>query len=315
MSSIASYPSAAFAVLLATSCSQSENMSFATSIDPGGCLVEHIAVDPERQQFYFDGISPDGTKLAVGWNRDGDESGLYLLDLKTGARTDIPKLNNGAVFSPDGNKLLNILPTENGRTDIVEYEIATGEVTRISPHDQWEWLASYSSDGERILFNSYRTGASDIYTYRKSDGALTRWTDFDGYDAHGQFSPDDSKILFNRQDDGEDYNLYVIDTETGDVSQLTDDVTEDGYASWSPDGNTIVFASDRLQASGELDLYLMNTEGGDVRRITDHPAKDEYPFFSPDSKFIYFSSYRSDPKGLYRIRLDEDLNCVRGSTD
>ena len=59
-------------MLLATSCSQSEYMSFATSIDPGGCLVEHIAVDPERQQFYFDGISPDGTKLAVGWNRDGD---------------------------------------------------------------------------------------------------------------------------------------------------------------------------------------------------------------------------------------------------
>ena len=310
---------AGLVALLATACAHNEailheTITYETSIDPGGCLVEHVAVDPDRQQFHFDGLSPDGAKLAVGWNRNGEESGLYVLDLKSSARTEIPGLNNGAVFSPDGNKLLNILPTENGRTDIVEYDLATGEMTIIAPHDDWEWLASYSSDGELVLFNSYRTGASDIYTYRKSDGQLKRWTDFDGYEAHGQFSPDDSKILFNRQDGDEDYNIYVIDRETGDISQLTDETTEDGYPSWSPDGGAIVFASDRLQASGGLDLYLMNANGENVRRITDHPAKDEYPFFSPDGKYIYFNSYRSEPKGLYRIELDGDLKCVRGAT-
>lgn len=301
--------------LLATGCAQDEPISYETSIDPGGCLIEHVAVDPDRQQFHFDGLSPDGTKLAIGWNRDGEETGLYVLDLDTGARRDIPDLNNGAVFSPDGRQLLNIIPTENGRTDIVEYDFATGELTFIAPHDDWEWLASYSSDGEIILFNSYRTGASDIYTYRKSDGELKQWTDFDGYDAHGQFSPDDSKILFNRQEDGEDFNIYVIDTETGTQSQLTDDASEEGYPSWSPDGDTIVFASDRLQSSGETDLYLMTANGENVRRITDHPGKDEYPFFSPDGKYIYFNSYRSEPKGLYRIELDEDLDCVHGETE
>lgn len=315
MISISPYHAAVFAALLAASCSQTENLSFATSIDPGGCLVEHIAVDTDRGQFHFDGLSPDGNMWAVGWDRGGEASGLYLLDLTTGAQTDIPNLNNGAVFSPDGKTLLNILPTENERTDIVEYDLATGEMTTIAPHDQWEWLASYSSDGALILFNSYRTGASDIYTYRKSDGALKRWTEYDGYDAHGQFSSDDSKILFNRHEGGEDYNIYVIETETGDISQLTDEATEEGYASWSPNGNTIVFASDRAQASGEPDLYLMNSKGENVRRLTDHEAKDEYPFFSPDGKYIYFSSYRSDPKGLYRIELDQNLECLKAAAE
>ncbi len=300
---------------LTASCAQNETITFETSIDPGGCLVEHIAIDAERGQFHFDGLSPGGDRIAVGWDRNGEESGLYLLDLNTGARTDIPNLNNGAVFSPDGSMLLNIFPTENGRTDIVEYDLASGEMTKIAPHDQWEWLASYSSDGDVVLFNSYRTGASDIYTYRKSDGELKQWTDFDGYDAHGQFSPDDSKILFNRHDGGEDYNVYVIETATGEITQLTDEVSEEGYASWSPNGDMIVFASDRLQASGEPDLYLMNSNGDGVRRITDHQAKDEYPFFSPDGKYIYFNSYRSDPKGIYRIELDHDLNCVKGAAE
>ena len=310
--------------ILTTSCAAVEktagsNITFETSIDPGGCLVEHVAVEKERGQFYFDGLSPDGRKLAVGWDRNGEESGLYLLDLNTGEQRVIPGLNNGAVFSPEGHKLLNILPTENGRTDIVEYDLATGETTLIAPHDQWEWLASYSSDGSLILFNSYRTGASDIYTYRKSDGKLKQWTYFDGYEAHAQFSPDDSKILFNRQEDkkdfhGEtDFNLYVIDAESGEITQLTDEASEEGYGSWSPDGETIVFSSDRNQASGETDLYLMNSDGDNVRRVTNHPAKDAYPFFSPDGNYIYFNSDRSDPTGIYRIRFDRNLDCIKGT--
>ena len=257
------------AVLVTGSCAQVQESGFQTSTDPGGCMVEHVAADPEMEQFHYDGLSADGRKLAVGWRRGEDESGLYLLDLRTGERKDIPGLNNGAVFSPDGSKILNIVPTENGRSDIVEYDLASGDMTTIAPHEEWEWLASYSSDGKIILFNSYRTGASDIYTYRRSDGELRRWTDFDGYEAHAQFSPDDSKIIFNRQDGERDYNLYVIDVESGDISQLTDDPTEEGYGSWSPDGGTIVFASDRGQAPGKMNLYLMSSNGDDVRRITD----------------------------------------------
>lgn len=311
---ISRYPTVGALALMTVSCAQSKAIIYETSIDPGGCLVEHIAVEPGRNHHHYDGLSPDGDKLAVGWRGDEEESGLFLLDLKTGARTDIPGLNNGAVFSPDGNKILNIFPTENGRTDIVEYDLATGEMMTIAPHADWEWLASYSSDGEIILFNSYRTGASDIYTYRKSDGALKQWTDFDGYEANAQFSPDDSKILFNRNDGDGDYNIYVIDAETGDISQLTDETTEDGYPSWSPDGETIVFSSDRSQASGELDLYMMNADGENVRRITDHPAKDGYPFFSPDGKNIYFNSDR-EPAGIYRIALNKDLSCVKGAAE
>lgn len=288
-----------------------KEISFETSVDPGGCLVEHVAVDPDVEQFHYDGLSPDGKTLAVGY-RAGEESGLFLLDLTTGERTEIPGLDNGAVFSPDGTKILNILPTENGRTDIVEYDLASGEMTIIARHQEWEWLASYSSDGNLILFNSYRTGASDIYTYRKSDGQLKRWTDFDGYEAHAQFSPDDSKILFNRQENGSDFNLHVVDVKTGEISQLTSDLSEEGYASWSPDGRTIVFSSDRERDSGETDLFLMKSNGEDIRRITNDPTKDSYPFFSPDGRYVYFNSDR-EPSGLYRIEFNNKLDCIKAA--
>jgi Tol biopolymer transport system component len=281
-----------------------------TSVDPSGCMLEHIAVEEGIRQFQFDSLSPDGGRLAVGWERGEGNRGTYILDLTLGERTDIPGFNNGAVFAPDGLTLVNSIYTDDGKTDIVEYNLQTGEITEIAPHPDWDWLASYSSDGDTILFNSYRTGASDIYTYTKASGKLKQWTDNAKYEAHGQFSPDDSKILFHRQEEGGDFNIFAIDTKTGKTSQLTHAPTEESYASWSPDGKTIAFTSDRHKKPGTGDIFLMDLNGENVRQLTDYDAKDGYPFFSPDGKHLYFNSSR-EPEGVYRIALDEQLNCLK----
>lgn len=286
-------------------------LRFETSVDPGGCLLEHVAVDPGTNQYQVDGISADGSMLAVGWERGEDERGTYLLDLATGERTEIPGFDSGAVFSPSGETLVNSIYVDGGKTDIAEYNRESGETTIIARHEDWDWLASYSSDGETILFNSYRTGSSDVYTYRRADGALKQWTDDPRYEAHAQFSPDDSRVLFHRRMDEGNYDLFVLEVATGAVSQLTDDETEEAYGSWSPDGRTIVFASDRSQKPGLTDLFLMDADGSEPRQLTDHPAKDSHPFFSPDGRYIYFNSDR-DPSGIYRITLDADLECVEG---
>ena len=314
MAQVARYSLAGACAFLAASCgqatkSQTEELEFETSVDPGGCILEHIAVAPGINQYQVDGSSPDSDVFAVAWDRGEEERGVYLLNLKTGKRVDYPMLHNAAAFSPDGEKVVSAIYAENGKTDIVEYDLTTEEMTTIAPHEQWDWLPSYSSDGKFILFNSYRTGASDIYTFEKSTSELKRWTDYDGYDAHAQFSPDDSKILFHRQEDGSDFNLFVIDVGAGETSKLTDDPTEESYASWHPNGEMIVFASDRSQTAGKTDLYLMDASGKNVRQLTNHPEKDAYPFFSPDGKYIYFNSYR-EPQGVYRIALDENMNCV-----
>ncbi|MEM7282610.1 MAG: DPP IV N-terminal domain-containing protein [Pseudomonadota bacterium] len=281
-----------------------------TSIDPGGCVLDHIAVEPGIRQYQYDGLSFDGKRLAIGWERDEEDRGTYILDLENQERMNLSGMNNGAVFAPDGKTLVNSVYEESGKTDIVEYELKTGKITTVALHPDWDWLASYSSDGNTILFNSYRTGSSDIYTYNKQTQQLKRWTDFDGYDAHAQFSPDDSKILFNRHEGGSDYNLYVIDTSDGQVSQLTEDKTEEGYGSWSPDGKTIAFASDRDKKPGTGDIYLMDADGSNIRQLTDMDTKDGYPFFSPDGRYLYFNSLR-EAQGVYRITLDDELNCVK----
>ena len=80
----------------------------------------------------------------------------------------------------------------------------------------------------------------------------------------------------------------------------------DAEASYSPDGERIVFASNRHAYEGDpperletdpsyfVDLYLMNADGSEVRRLTDTPGYDGGPFFSPDGKRVVWRRFSED---------------------
>ena len=47
--------------------------------------------------------------------------------------------------------------------------------------------------------------------------------------------------------------------------------------SWSPDGKTIAFTSNR---NGELEIYSMNANGSNQKRLTTDPAADLVPNYA-----------------------------------
>lgn len=67
-------------------------------------------------------------------------------------------------------------------------------------------------------------------------------------------SPDGSKIAFSYKGD-----IYTVAAKGGRATQLTTHHSYDTQPVWSPDGKTIVFASDRR---GNLDLYAVSVSGG-----------------------------------------------------
>ena len=56
----------------------------------------------------------------------------------------------------------------------------------------------------------------------------------------------------------------MVGADGSDQRQLTDNSGQDFFPSWSPDGQTIVFSSDR---SGAVELYLMDADGGNQRPL------------------------------------------------
>ncbi|HEY7292475.1 MAG TPA: hypothetical protein VH583_21740 [Vicinamibacterales bacterium] len=59
---------------------------------------------------------------------------------------------------------------------------------------------------------------------------------------------------------------------------------------WSPDGQSIVFTSDR---EGSADLFRVKGDGTGLERLTDSPAYDDQAAFSPDGRQLVFVSTRA----------------------
>ncbi len=91
------------------------------------------------------------------------------------------------------------------------------------------------------------------------------------------------KIAFSSRRDGNG-EIYLLSAE-GEIN-LTNNPAEDIESDLSPDGERVVFASDR---DGTYHVYVMNVDGTGLIRLTDDPAGDLSPRWSPDGKRIAFS--------------------------
>ena len=79
------------------------------------------------------------------------------------------------------------------------------------------------------------------------------------------------------------------------LTPLTNDPGYEGEPTFSPDGETIAYVSDR---SGNFEIYIQQVSGGAYRNISENPADDVQPAFSPDGRQIAFVSSRSSSTAL-----------------
>ena len=119
--------------------------------------------------------------------------------------------------------------------------------------------------------------------------------------------PNQLQLLFVGREKPGSPEIYVINEDGTELRNLTNDPGNDLSASWSPDGSTILFESDR---DGNREIYLMNGDGSGVRNISNSPADDSRPAWSSDGQWIAFFSTRDDvpggvtEEGLYTMRAD-----------
>ncbi len=106
------------------------------------------------------------------------------------------------------------------------------------------------------------------------------------------------------------YEIYVADSDGGNLTKITDTFGYDAEGSFSPDGSKILFASNREaysrplsnveldlledDASYFMDLYIMDADGSNVEQLTFSPGYDGGPFFSADGEKIVWRRFNPD---------------------
>jgi dipeptidyl aminopeptidase/acylaminoacyl peptidase len=86
-------------------------------------------------------------------------------------------------------------------------------------------------------------------------------------------------------------HLFSVPTAGGEPRQLTDGDWNDGEISWSPDGRTLAFTSDRNEERWvwpASSVWTLDLVGGALKRLTEETLGAGTPSWSPDGKQLAF---------------------------
>lgn len=180
------------------------------------------------------------------------------------------------------------------------------------------WMnVDVSPDGRSLVFDLL----GDLYLMPRNGGTPEKLTEGMAWDMQPAFSPDGKSLVFTSDRAGGD-NLWIMDLESRDVTQ----VTKESFRllsspDWHPSGRFVVgrkhFTGSRSLGSGEMWLYPL--DGGPGLQLTKKPNEQQdvgEPVYGPDGTLYYSRDatpgptfqYNKDPNsGIYRIEaLDTD---------
>ncbi len=155
-----------------------------------------------------------------------------------------------------------------------------------------EFQPDYSPDGQRIAFESDRSGCEEIWASNSSGSTPFQVTNFgSGWSGSPRWSPDGRRIAFDRLA-GERWAIFIVDSQGGRPIRLTTDPVNNSTPSWSRDGRWIYFISDR---SGSIQIWKIPSTGGPGIQVNTNGGR--VPVESLDGKELYYSR-SSGPRNI-----------------
>ena len=136
-------------------------------------------------------------------------------------------------------------------------------------------------DSDRAI-QVMNTNGTDLTTLFDAPGA---------FDSGPAWSPDQKRIVFESNADiaganpDRDMEIWLMDADGANPTQITHNAIHDEGAAWSPDGTMLAYSSG--PDNTHLDINVMTTGGLHLRRLTDYEGADESPDWqaiaAPDS--------------------------------
>jgi TolB protein len=202
--------------------------------------------------------SPDGKHIGFIANTDTswDNTFLYQIDPDGSHFTQLTQQavsNTGLMWSPDGKAILLVEATY--AVDLAKLDVKTGKIVILTHNTFGEAYGMvWSPDGKHIaLSGNTKVGVSDVYQSDiyliDSNGAhltvLTKAVNIkDFYAITPTWSSDSKQIAFALDDEGtsmQTSDIYRIDVNGKNLTNLTHNKAGNMMPSWSPDGKQIIF--------------------------------------------------------------------------
>jgi TolB protein len=182
---------------------------------------------------------------------------IYAHDLTTGTRTAVARytgLNTSPAVSPDGTRVAMIL-SKSGSPDLWVGDADGSNLKQLTNTIEDESSPCWSPDGRTICFASRKDGLAALYTVPAGGGEMRRLNTGGRVSvSEPDWSPDGRKITFTQMKRGENFDVCVLEMDTGNVRAVA--AGED--STWAPNSRTLVFTR-RLGSRRVLSLLDVPT--------------------------------------------------------
>ncbi len=208
-----------------------------------------------------------------------DRAGLQVSPVLPAGRYGTFKL------SPEGGRLA--IEIEGAKTDVWVFDLHKGARLRLT-HVGRNGAATWTPDGERVVFASDRDGTYGLY-WKRADGT--------GEDepllpaghvpAWGSWSPDGSTYAFTQMRAGQPDIWILSRTGDGKAFPFLDSPSSEWGPGFSPDGKWIVYCSDE---SGRFEIYVRPSPGRAGGRQAVSLLGGEEPLWSRNGDELFYRS-------------------------
>ena len=222
----------------------------------------------------------------------------------------------------DGNTEVFVIPVEGGEPRRLTYTATLKRDDlgdRMGPNNV---VIGWTPDSKRILYRSRRYTFNDftgqLFTVPVEGGMSEEIPLKNG--GFASYSPDGKKLAYNyifrefrawkRYQGGMADDIRVFDFNTKKSERITDNVRQDVFPMWSPDGNTIYYVSDRDDV---MNLYAYNVNTKEDKQLTFYkeydikfPAIGDKLIVYEQGGYIYGYDLQSGKESKITINIDND---------
>jgi Tol biopolymer transport system component/serine/threonine protein kinase len=226
------------------------------------------------------GWSPDDKQLIFISDRETGISNIWTVGVSSGRLRQLTfgtQSIQAATVSSGGRVLYNDF---SHQTDLYLQDLESGEARRLTHHTQSNFSARFSADGNKIAYNSDRTGNNEIWVLDLISETEQQITNHEASDYDPDWSPDGRRLVFTSDRNGAPA-LWLADT-AGGMARIVEGTAGARSPRWTPDGTGIGYIA---TADSGPALWLIDPEGGDPRKILADVA--DFAWFGDTSRVIY----------------------------
>lgn len=187
-----------------------------------------------------------------------------------------------------------------GDTDIYSYRPEGGGVKNLTDNARSDQDASWSPNGQRLIYESSVDGNYEIFEMRATGSHKDRLTHTPNIaELEPQYNRNAERIVFFGSVGMEsDWELFKMRANGNDLVRLTDNNKDEYGAVWAPDNKHIWFVKD---IAGDSEIMVMRADGSHVRRFTDNDRDDNAIDFAPNGKQILMGVKKNGNEDLYKM--------------